>query len=49
VDIFLDKSSDIWLDPGILDRVWGEPLIADEPLLFARSGFVFASVFDEKK
>jgi hypothetical protein len=47
--IFLDKSSDIGLDPGILDRVWSEPLIADESLLFARSRFVFTSIFDEKQ
>jgi hypothetical protein len=49
VDIFLDESSDIRLDPGILDRIRSEPLVTDESLFFSRSRFVFASILDEEQ
>ncbi len=49
MDIFLDKSSYIWLHPGILERFWSEPLIANKSFFFARSWFSFSSIFNEKK
>ena len=47
--IFLDKTENIWLDPDIFEIFESEPFVSDKSLFFARSWFVGAGIFYEKK